>query len=256
MHPPAGEKNISPSFGQHSLDKSESYLLRSPEVCDRLQALLDQPEQMEMRLDRDQVFLRNFSRCELDFLYTEELGGYDPGYGINTSEFRVAANFRQMFSSFLPRFHAILVHSSGLIRNGKAALFVALSSGGKTTVVEHSTDGLILSDDQVVLRKESNVVKAHGTPFGRITGGPCSARLGGIFLLEKAEHFELSSLQSVDMLEYIWATLPSYTFFLPNSLRIQAFQILYDACHQVPVYRMRFPKDYVDWDAIDAAMAR
>jgi hypothetical protein len=122
--------------------------------------------------------------------------------------------------------------------------------------VEQSTDGLILSDDQVVLRKENNVVNAHGTPFGRITGGPCSARLGGIFLLEKAEHFELSSLQSVDMLEYIWATLPSYTFFLPNSLRIQAFQILYDACHQVPVYRMRFPKDYVDWDAIDAAMVR
>jgi hypothetical protein len=59
----------------------------------------------------------------------------------------------------------------------------------------------------------------------------------------------------MDALEYLWREHQSYYFFLPGPLRRQAFGFLYDVCHQIPVYRMRFQKDYIDWDAVDAAMA-
>ena len=238
-------------------DRLESSpLLRSPAVRARLQASLDQCEQIEVQIDRAQMTLRNFSRCELDFFYTKELGMSGPIRRVNTAVFRVATNFKKMFSTFLPSFSAILVHSSGVIRHDRAALFLAPSSGGKTTVVKRSTGDLILNDDQIVLRQEEGVVVAHGTPLGGITSGPCRARLGGLFLLEQAEQFELSPLAPADVLSHIWGESPNYVFFLPKELRVRAFLILSEACYQAPAYRLRFPRDHVDWDAIDAAMAR
>ena len=124
-------------------------------------------------------------------------------------------------------------------------------------MVDLSTGEPILSDDQIVLRKEDIGIVAHGTPLGRINSGPCCrAILGGVFLLEKAENFELTTLEPADILQQLWGAQPNYTFLLPKSFRIWAVQILYDACRQARVYRMRFPKDYVDWDAIDRAMER
>jgi hypothetical protein len=43
-------------------------------------------------------------------------------------------------------------------------------------------------------------------------------------------------------------------FFLPKHLKRRAFEVLCDVCYQAPAYWMSFPKDYVDWEAIDAAM--
>lgn len=219
-----------------------------------LQFCLDQAEQLEISIDEDQTVVRNFSRCELDFFFTEKLGGYNPDLRRFTPERQIVTNFRQMFSTFLPFFSSVLIHSSGVIRNGKAVLFLAPSTGGKTTVVGLSNVFPILSDDQVVLRKEDKDIIAHGSPLGQITDGPNQARLGGLFLLEKAENFKLEPVEPADMLQQLWSAQPNYIFLLPKNLRIRAFQILCDACHQVPVYQMFFPKDYVDWDAIDKAM--
>ena len=95
---------------------------------------------------------------------------------------------------------------------------------------------------------------AHGTPWGKITGGPQSAKVGGLFLLEKAPRFELHPLKPVDAVEYFWKEHLFYRAFLPKNLRLNAFEVINIACHQAPVYLMRFPEDFVDWDAIDAVM--
>jgi hypothetical protein len=235
----------------------ESVLLRSPLVRVRLQDYLDRREQLEMQLDQDQAIIRNYSRRELDIFYTDELEGFDdPTQRAHAAAFRVATNFRQLFSTFLPSFSAVLVHSSGVIRNGRAALFLAPSTGGKTTVMRMATGDPILNDDQIVLRREGDHIVAHSTPLGSITSGPCQARLGGFFLLEQAEHFDLSPLAAQDVIQFVWNENPNYSFFLPRHLKTQAFTVLTDACYQAPAYRMCFPKDYVDWDAIDVAMAR
>jgi hypothetical protein len=75
-------------------------------------------------------------------------------------------------------------------------------------------------------------------------------------MVDQAPYFELTPLEPPDVLQVLWTEHQNYVFLLPKHLKKQAFGVLSEVCYQVPVYRMRFPKDYVDWDAIDAAMVR
>jgi hypothetical protein len=221
--------------------------LRSPLVRDRLKSCLHRPDQVGLELNLFSAIIRNHIDRKIDFFYISDCGEVfnDP---------RLEPIFRRMFTSFLPAFSAVMVHSSGLIRHSKAALFLAADEGGKTTVIEHSTDSMNLCDDQIILRKENGTVMAYGTPWGKISGGPQKAKVGGLFMLEKAPRFELIPLKPVDAVEYFWKEHLFYRTFLPKNLRLNAFEVISDACHQAPVYLMRFSKDLVDWDAIDAAM--
>ena len=231
-----------------------SPLLRSQLVRSRLSASLESPEQLRISLFDDWVIFSDFSRCVLDLFYWEESGGYDVDRQAYIPEYYVAANLRQIFSTFLSSFSALLMHSAGVVRNGTTALFIAPDEGGKSTVAEHAMGESILNDDQIILRQEGNVVVAHGTPFGGMTSGPHGAKLGGIFLLDQARCFELVPLHPADLVQCIWTENQNYTFLLPKSLRARAFETLCNACYQAPAYRMRFAGDFVDWDAIDAAM--
>lgn len=233
-------------FPQRWLDNP---LLRSPEIRASVRACLDRPELAHIGLRWNRAIIRNFARSELDFFYP-------PGERKSFAEPLILARYRNSLANFLPNFSAVMIHGSGMIRKGIAALFLAPDEGGKTSVVEHSTGEPILNDDHVILRQEGNVVTAHGTPFGPITSGPQQARLGGVFLLEKAPCFDLISVQASEVLQFLWDEHMHVWVVLPKSLRLRVFQILYEACHRAAVYRMRFPKDYVDWDAVDAAMVR
>ena len=239
-----------PPTEHHLLKELKSPLLRSPVVRTRLWASLKRPEQVTISLLRDLLIIRDFARRELDLFYT-------PEFDEHAAEVRVASDFRMIFSTFLPCFSAVLIHSAGLIRSGKAAVFVAPDEGGKTTlVVELSTSVPILHDDQIVFRKEGNVVKAYATPLGMYTNGPCSASVGGLFWLEKAPRFELTLLNASDLIQPLWGGHKRYTGSLPKDLKRRAFEVICDACFQAPTYRLQFPRDYVDWGAIDAAMTR
>jgi hypothetical protein len=252
-----GSESLPVSIGDGELE-AHANLLQAPNIRSRLVQILDDARRVEIVADNYQVVARDFSHREIDFFYRKKEGS---NYNNFKGEFidlgfPLAYTLRQIFSTFLPIFSAALIHSSGVMRNDLVSLFLAPSTGGKTTVIGLSNDGFVLSDDQVILRKKADKVIAYGTPFGRVTDGPNCADLGGLFLLEKAERFELISIKPADMLEYMWSAQLQYTYLLPMEIRTQAYQVLYDTCHQVPCYLMRFPKDQVDWDAIDKAMRR
>jgi hypothetical protein len=220
----------------------------------RLEMCLGRSEQTEIWLYKDQVIIRDFSRSEYDHFYAGN-GGNGLERREQLPESYLSANFWQMFATFLPSFGAILMHSSGLLRNEKAVLFLAPDGGGKTTVLGHSTGEHLLNDDHIVLQSDGEGTLAHGTPLGSMTSGPCKARVGALFILDQGSPFELAPLEPADVVQCLWNAHRNYTFFLPRHLKVRAFEILSQACHQAPVYRMRFPKDHVDWRAIDAAMA-
>lgn len=233
-----------------SLDRPASPILSSSIVYDRLTTLPGKTDGLDVRFDDHYVSIRHYSDNHLETYFTEGLGGCSS----TSPEYYIAANFREIFSSFLPNFAAILLHSSGVIRKGKAALFLAPNEGGKTTVIRQSNGEPILSGDQIILRKEGDVIVAHGTPLGGITSGPCQAKVGALFMLERSSYFHLEPIAPPDLLHCLWKEHRNNTFFLPKRLKKQAFHILSNACYGVPVFKMRFPKDYVDWDAIDGAM--
>jgi len=40
-----------------------------------------------------------------------------------------------------------------------------------------------------------------------------------------------------------------------KTLRVIAFELITDACKQAKLFRVQFPKDHMDWKAIDKALA-
>ena len=67
-------------------------------------------------------------------------------------------------------------------------------------------------------------------------------------------HFELGPIRPAELVSLLWKENLTYTSVLPKPLKVQAFDLFCDLGNRVPVHRLRFPKDHVDWDAIDAAL--
>ncbi len=223
----------------------------------RLLSIIGQTEQINVVAGRNRVVIRNFSNNELDFFYTVDGGtqSTEPEYEIGYMGLSYAPMLRQIFSAFLPAFSAGLIHSSAVIRNGLAALFIAPSGGGKTTVSQMASSQDVLSDDQTILRAtDDGTVFVHSTPFGRVTSGYKRARLGGVFLLDKAESFGLEVMKPTDMLQNIWYEQIGNTYFLPEELRVKLYSMLHSACKQAPCFLMRFPKTQVNWLEIESVM--
>lgn len=231
-----------------SQDGEDVPLLQSPTVRTRLESCFSHPEQVSLTLHIFSIVIHDYFHKTIDVFYPTERRVMFEGHWVENG-------LRRMFTSFLPAFSAVMVHSSGLILDGKAALFLSPDEGGKSTVLECASDGVALCDDRNILRQEEDGFFVYGTPWGRITNASQRARIGGIFLLEKAPDFELIRIKPRDALQFLWDEHIHSWRILPRNLRTRAFEVLYDACHQTPAYQMRFPKDYVDWGAIDAAMA-
>jgi len=225
----------------------ERPILHSPEVWQKVEACLDKPELAHISLRWNRAIIRNYACNEVDFFYP-------PEQKVNFASPLIIASHRNMLAAFMPNFSAVMLHGAGILCNGVAALFFAPDDGGKSSTIRLANGRPVLNDDQIILRKQNGMVIAHGTPFGPITSGPIQAKVGAIFLLEKSSHFALSRLSLSDAVEYIWNEHEHMWVVMPKALRIRAFELIADACHQARIYRLQFQKGYIDWNAIDDAI--
>jgi hypothetical protein len=161
---------------------------------------------------------------------------------------------RRLFCAFMPAQGGFPLHSSAVVRHNRAALLVAPDGGGKSTAAELCPDGLVLCDDRNILRQHDSEILVHSTPWGRICSGPSSAQLGAVFLLEKADFFELSLLSKRELMAFLWQDNSFLWMQQPVSHRVRAYDDLAAMIHAVPTFRLKFPHDYIDWKAVDSAM--
>ena len=101
------------------------------------------------------------------------------------------AFLRSLLSSLLPRRGGFMLHSAGIVKRGKAYLFLGKSGAGKSTLSKLAAGaGLeVVSDEINLLRREGGRYRVYGSPFWgemRCEGRPGSWPLGGIHLLGKA----------------------------------------------------------------------
>ena len=82
-----------------------SPLLHSHLVRSKLRTSLESPEHLRISLFDDWVIISDFSRCVLDLFYWEESGGYDVDRQAYIPEYYIAANLRQIFSTFLSTYY-------------------------------------------------------------------------------------------------------------------------------------------------------
>lgn len=148
-------------------------------------------------------------KCSLDL---------DTGAG----SLRAAANeqcldafLRSLISFLLLREGGFMLHSAGIVKNGKAHLFLGKSGAGKSTLskLAATAGGEVISDEINLLRFEKGRFRAYGSPFWgemRADGRTGSWPLGGIHLLGKARKNGLSACQGGEALKLLLRCLVNF----------------------------------------------
>lgn len=102
----------------------------------------------------------------------------------------------------------LIVHGTGLSRQGDGYLFLAPSGGGKTTLSMQSPPYAVLADDGIIIRKSGQQYRIYPTPFRQRPGGETrqwawhqsSKTLRALFILEKGSGTRLNPLSRVQAL--------------------------------------------------------
>lgn len=177
----------------------------------------------------------------------------------NLTDATAISFIRRLTAVYFPLFGKVQIHCSGVVRHGpggapSAALFLARSGGGKTTTARLNQGGTLLSDDQVVVERAAGRFVAHATPFARLPVTAAQAPIAALILLEKAQTFSLRPCPPTDVALHLHNDHAAYTRWLPVALKKQVFDFFCDLAYTLPTYRMSFSKDFIDWDAVDAAL--
>jgi len=160
----------------------------------------------------------------------------------------------RLFAPFLVAFDGIILHSSCVVRKNRAAVFLGHDGAGKTTVAQSSSEGSILCDDQVILRRIEGQCRAFGTFWGRTFQASGQAPVGALFFLEQSDRFSLTPLSPLAVMKYLWTEYPYYHRPLPLKLCSRAFNLMLDLSRRIPAYLMRFGLDTIDWNEIDQVL--
>jgi hypothetical protein len=222
-------------------------ILQLPRFRSRLLDCFNHIEQVFIIIHPLLVEIRDYIEHRIDiFMPNEMQSNLYSSWRYNGSE--------RIYRVFLPDFDALMVHSAAVKRNEKAVLFLAPDEGGKTSVAKQVPTKSVLGDDQVILRKKEGRFLAYSTPWGRIVNDPFSAPLGGIFLIEKSSYLDLIPIKPREVIEFIWEEQRNFTDALPINRRTHVFNLVSEAVHQVPLYKLRTPLNGVDWTRIDACL--
>lgn len=149
-----------------------------------------------------------------------------------------------------------LLHGAGLIRNGKAYIFLGRDNGGKTTIIKANSKYRILNDDQIFYSIEKNNVIAHSTPFGTIQEVGLSAPVAAFFVIVKSDSFSINTGDNKQLIASFWQDNAEMLNSLPKQYRIQAFQVLSTISLCAPAFELKSNYGHFDWDIIDEAIER
>jgi hypothetical protein len=102
------------------------------------------------------------------------------------------AFLRSLLSALLARSGGLMLHSAGLLKGGKAWLFLGRSGAGKSTLSKLAAScghAEVISDELNLLKPAGGRFMVYGSPFWgemRSEGRPGAWPLGGIYLLKKS----------------------------------------------------------------------
>ena len=221
-----------------------SKLLRSATVNKRLEAAKEHVRSLFIEMHPARMTILDFHSGQANFYFLCQEDGQLPPRWIGPA----------LLAPFLPRFDALMLHASAIVRNDFAAVFLAPDEGGKTTAVRLAPSGTILGDDQVIMRRRRGKFHVWGTPWGLHVNAMKHAPLAGLFLLKKAKRFSLTPIPAHSLVPFIWKEINGTLSILPKPLKKKAFRILCDIAAAAPAWTLAFPRDHIDWKEVDLAL--
>ena len=165
---------------------------------------------------------------------------------------RALENFLRVLAAhwFLSR-GSLLIHASGVVREGAAYLFFGPSGAGKTTVTLLSEGDLILGDDLILLQAQGDGFEACSVPFrGLFREPPETDRafpLAAAFRLVQDRKDFVEAMPASRAAAELMASLP---FVMEGAGGGRAVEIAARLAGAVPVHRLHFRKSADFWRVI------
>jgi len=229
-------------FSPQWLDNEYS---RHPHIIQILNTCAEHADHCQIEFLFDRIVIRDFLLKRINYFYS-----FPRSACFSDESFH--AIFRNAFSSFMPLFSTFLLHGSAVtFPDGRASVFFAPDSGGKTTLVSQFNHDQILSDDQIFVKRSDNQIFVYSTPFGRY--GHHKAQKGilsGLFLLKKTDTFSIIPIKPFEIVEFLMQEHRLLWYSIPTIYRKTVFNLLTDICYSVPTFLLTFPKVGIDWEAI------
>lgn len=146
------------------------------------------------------------------------------------------------FYTQLVDFNGMMLHSSAVVKDGRAYLFSAPSGTGKSTHTQlwlevFGKDATILNDDKPALRRIDGTWYAYGTPWSGKHDISINTRvpLGGICVLRRGDVNKIEPYRGVGAIKDIFEQAPKYT----NSDYVgKLLDLLNQLLCEVPVWQM------------------
>lgn len=218
-----------------------SVLLRTQTIRDWFLLCMAGGKHIALDIRKNSISVTDYLNHQIDHFYSSDVEE-------NVSEGRIDSH---LFSYSLHSFSAAMIHSSCVSFDGRAAVFLAMDEGGKTTAASLCKGGRVLADDQILFRKQDDSSwLAYGTPWTTFPPDPGHAVPAAFFLLEKADEFSLTELSSRELFSFLWDEHFKLRFQIPSMYQTTLFDLYRELSSSAPVYLMKFPKDYIDQDAI------
>ena len=101
-------------------------ILASDPARARLASAAENAERVTISVNPHAAIVGDFATSRIDVFYLDN--------ELNDGGLHVASNLSYIFGALLSLYSAVIVHASGVVVGGRAALFLAGDGGGKTTV--------------------------------------------------------------------------------------------------------------------------
>jgi len=153
-----------------------------------------------------------------------------------------------LITNWLSYGRGVEVHACGLVDSETGGhLFLGHSGAGKSTTTllwEKFRDVRVLSDDRIILRKHTNEIWMHGTPWHGEAGfaSPEKAKISRIFILEHGEKNEILRLSNSQAVAELFVRC--FPPFHGRDALDSTVSYLHNITNSIACYRYRFLPDH------------
>jgi len=243
----ASDKEVFNNFPQEFISKGNSWEMEVEIVNksrERYLSKLYKKESFIYEWQKQKVFLDIPSKRGI-------ITSPDSDLGINRALFLLSC----VYSTFFPLYGGLLFHSSCVVRNNQAYLFLGKSNAGKTTIAELSKNFIVLSDDNTIVRKQRNGFFCYSTPWANKLANRQKTgkfRLKYIFFLCKDKSNYLKELGLKESLKEAFLFHVPFCKHFPSISLQNVFIHLLDLFKKNPSFELHFQRKPDFWKEIEA----
>ena len=154
--------------------------------------------------------------------------------------------FMYAIRHFLSYQGGLLLHASGVIREGRGFVFCGPDESGKSTIAKMAPASLVAADDSLALRVANGSCWLYTVPWGSRDSKNVSAPIAKVFFIHKARELEV---RETALIEAVKQFLANTFFHTPDELiYARTLETVQYIAERVSCYELYLPPtgDYMD----------